>query len=278
MDRLVYSFWTCPALGENPRWRENNQLLKNVNLYTLSVLFLKDHFKEIVLYTDTLGASLLKFLPFTEVHIVLDDVACDDRIWVKGKFIAFEKEKKPFIHVDGDVLVSKEHTLDMLKNFDTEVIVQGFDNEFDKHYLGQLDYYEKFVDIDRIGYSYNMGVIGFNDISLKNEYMKSVRKWLKLYYKHDEFRMCDKFFEPCIMIEQYNLTNLLYRKNIEPTRILGNRILDMSVTYCNEIGYAHLTGLQKYGDHYQNLVMKRLEETYPRYHNLLLKTLKLVGW
>lgn len=277
MDRLVYSFWTCPALGENPRWRENNQLLKNVNLYTLSVLFLKDHFKEIVLYTDTLGASLLKFLPFTEVHIVLDDVACDDRIWVKGKFIAFEKEKKPFIHVDGDVLVSKEHTLDMLKNFDTEVIVQGFDNEFDKHYLGQLDYYEKFVDIDRIGYSYNMGVIGFNDISLKNEYMKSVRKWLKLYYKHDEFRMCDKFFEPCIMIEQYNLTNLLYRKNIEPTRILGNRILDMSVAYCNEIGYAHLTGLQKYGDHYQNLVMKRLEETYPRYHNLLLKTLKLVG-
>jgi hypothetical protein len=24
--------------------------------------------------------------------------------------------------------------------------------------------------------------------------------------------------------------------------------------------------------------MKRLEETYPRYYNLLLKTLKLVGW
>ncbi len=277
MDRLVYSFWTCPALGENPRWRENNQLLKTVNLYALSVIFLKDHFKEIVLYTDTLGASLLKFLPFTEVHIVLDDVSCDDRIWVKGKFIAFEKETKPFVHVDGDVLISKEFTVNMLKNFDTEVIVQGFDNEFNKHYLGQLDYYEKFVDIDRIGYSYNMGVIGFNDISLKNEYMKSVRKWLKLYYKHDEFRMCDKFFEPCIMIEQYNLTNLLYRKNIEPTRILGNRILDMSVAYCNEIGYAHLTGLQKYGDHYQNLVMKRLEETYPRYYNLLLKTLKLVG-
>ena len=77
------------------------------------------------------------------------------------------------------------------------------------------------------------------------------------------------------MIEQYNLTNLLYRKNIEPTRILGNRIVDMSVAYCNEIGYVHLTGLQKYGVHYQNMVNRRLYENFPRYHDLLQKTLKL---
>jgi hypothetical protein len=275
MDRLVYSFWTCPALGENPRWRENNQLIKNVNLYTLSVLFLKDHFKEIVLYTDTLGASLLKFLPFTEVHVVLDDVSCDDRIWVKGKFIAFEKETKPFIHVDGDVLISKEEALNMIKNFKSDVIVQGYDNEFESHYGGQMSYYEKFFDIEKLGYSFNMGVIGFNNIALKNEYMKNVRKWLKVYFKQEEFRECDAHFEPCIMIEQYNLTNLLYKKGVEPDRILGNRILDLSIAYCNEIGYAHLTGLQKYGEHYQGMVMKRLEETYPRYYNLLLKTIKI---
>jgi hypothetical protein len=275
MDRLVYSFWTGPALGENPRWKENGQLLKNVNLYTLSVLFLKDHFKEIVLYTDTLGASLLKFLPFTEVNVCLDDVSSDDRIWVKGKFIAFEKEKKPFIHIDGDVLITKETALRKIKDFKEDVIVQGYDHDFNRHYLGQLDYYEQFFDIERLDYSFNMGVIGFKDMDLKNEYMKSVRKWLKVYNKEENFRLCDQFYEPCIMIEQYNLTNLLYKKEIEPFKLLDDKILDTDVEYCNEIGYVHLTGLQKYGVHYQNMVNRRLNENFPRYYDLLQKTLKL---
>ena len=105
--------------------------------------------------------------------------------------------------------------------------------------------------------------------------MKSVRKWLKVYSKEEKFRLCDQFYEPCIMIEQYNLTNLLYKKGIEPFKLLDDKILDTDVEYCNEIGYVHLTGLQKYGVHYQNMVNRRLYENFPRYHDLLQKTLKL---
>jgi hypothetical protein len=269
MDRLVYSFWTGPTLGDSPRWHEKNQLIKNVNIYALSFLFVQKHFKEIVLYTDKLGAELLKTLPFTEVHICFDELTSDDRIWVKGKFLAFEKEKKPFIHLDGDVLITKSTALEKLKNFTSEVIVQGYDNDFHKHYEGQMDYFEKFIKIDRLGYAFNMGIIGFNDIRLKNEYVLEAKRWCKTFLKEETFRVCEKYYEPCIMVEQYNLTNLLHKKNIDPTRMLGNQILDLSVDYCNEIGYIHLTGLQKYGDHYQGMIKTRLEENFPEEYNLL---------
>lgn len=56
--------------------------------------------------TDSEGYEIIKILnlPYSDVSIALNDLAGENhKLWVLGKFKAFKKQTKSFIHIDNDV-------------------------------------------------------------------------------------------------------------------------------------------------------------------------------
>ena len=74
--------------------------------WALSCLTLRRHYDEVALYTDSVGKHVLidlLHLPYTEVNVVFDDFKCLPHHWALAKVYTYSLQKKPFIHVDGDV-------------------------------------------------------------------------------------------------------------------------------------------------------------------------------
>lgn len=77
-------------------------------LATCSLYYAKKNTKfKIILYTDKIGAKILKDVPYDEV-ILFDQEIIDQlpkRVWSAGKILAMSMEKRPFIHIDFDFFI-----------------------------------------------------------------------------------------------------------------------------------------------------------------------------
>ena len=105
--RIVQTFWTA---GHNPLeygfgWPHAEY---NLMSWTLSCLSLREHYDEVVLYTDSAGKRILideLHLPYTDVQVVFDDFPCLPQHWALAKIKTYSLQTKPFLHVDGDIFV-----------------------------------------------------------------------------------------------------------------------------------------------------------------------------
>jgi len=113
--RIIQSFWTRPArLGSNLAynnrfcggWLESKYHFMS---WAYSCLQLTKFYDHVEIITDTAGKELLidqLKLPYTSVDTSLE--ALDDlnpEFWAVGKLYSFSLQKRPFIHVDGDVYI-----------------------------------------------------------------------------------------------------------------------------------------------------------------------------
>ena len=75
----------------------------------LSIMLAKENIGHVELYTDTIGASLVKSLdlPVDKYHIVYDDFDYPHPLWVVSKLITFSLQQEPFIHLDLDAYLWK---------------------------------------------------------------------------------------------------------------------------------------------------------------------------
>ena len=69
---------------------------------------MREHYEEVVLYTDTNGyrvfGELLK-LPYTDIVVQYDNLPCPEQHWAYPKLLTYSLQEKPFLHVDGDVFL-----------------------------------------------------------------------------------------------------------------------------------------------------------------------------
>ena len=87
--RIVQTFWTA---GHNPLeygfgWPHAEY---NLMSWALSCLSLREHYDEVVLYTDTPGKRILideLHLPYTDVQVVFDGFPCLPQHWHGRKSI-----------------------------------------------------------------------------------------------------------------------------------------------------------------------------------------------
>jgi Family of unknown function (DUF6734) len=107
--RAVWSWWTKPYLGNRSGiWRSTSQHLAS---WILSYETARQHYADTALYTDDLGARILidgLGLRFAEVSTALNALTdFDASWWSAGKFIAFQQQSEPFVHLDYDVYLWK---------------------------------------------------------------------------------------------------------------------------------------------------------------------------
>ena len=103
--RIVQTFWTG---NHNPLeygfgWPHSEY---NLMSWALSCLSLREHYDEVVLYTDSAGKRILideLHLPYTDVQVVFDDFPCLPQHWALAKIKTYSLQTKPFLHVDGAI-------------------------------------------------------------------------------------------------------------------------------------------------------------------------------
>lgn len=179
--KIIQSFWSgnLTEFTNNYGWFSYKY---NWLSWVLSCHQLVKFHKEVELYTDRFGYEILITklqLPYTKVHIVLDDLNPYHKdLWAIAKIKVYAMQNKPFLHVDGDVFVWDSIT-HKFKNSaivtqNLEITANCYDkmwNEISPNLLYmpiEIENYHKQTE----NFACNMGVVGGNDTDFFKHYAK----------------------------------------------------------------------------------------------------------
>ena len=288
--RIVQTFWSGGGdpLEKSYGWPH---AVYNLMSWALSCCSLRKYYDDVVLYTDRQGYEILiekLHLPYTEVHVVYDGNICLPQHWALAKIKTYAMQTTPFLHVDGDIYVSKPFPENL---FRAPLIVQNEE-------IGTI-YYQKMLDaIMRIpnvwlpGYvcnalggkllpSYNMGVFGGWDIDFIHDYSREAEAFLDKNNMNDEGNPysavdCNVFFEQMIFA--------IYAKQRgrEVMGIIPHAVRDNGYTrdeFCDVIkfqekGFFHVLGGHKRVLGICRSVADTLLVFYPKYYAAVVSVIK----
>ena len=261
--KIIYSLDAFPLI--NNRWQMGNKLKETIYMTALSILYSHLWYKDIELYADETAYKLLYMLPCRVTKVENEK---NKELWMKSKIHAIEKQTKPFVHLDTDVFIKKK--IDF--NFDT-IILERKECGYEMHYKKQIDFFNQYTSHlpywhSNLGHSYSCGILGFNDLTLRNNFVNAYYDLEEIFVSHqEEFTpLKQQGFEPCIVIEQYNLASILDYNNITPSLLLKGRNIAEQSKYANEMGYSHLFGIKKYNKDIIQEIEYRLFKIFPYWY------------
>ena len=207
--RIVQTFWTG---GRSPKEHSFGWLHPEYNLmsWALSCLSLREHYDEVVLYTDKEGYKVLieeLQLPYTEVHVEYDEHLCLPQHWAYSKIKTYSLQTEPFLHIDGDIYLPKPLPEDVMN---APLVVQN--SEIGTiYYKSMIDNILSYPEIklpsfvkkriqDGSWMSYNMGIFGGTNINFIQRYCKEVFRFMESNRINDKNTLlssidCNVFFE-----------------------------------------------------------------------------------
>ncbi|MBO9584843.1 MAG: hypothetical protein J7574_11850 [Flavobacterium sp.] len=272
--KIIYSLDVLPIT--NNRWNMGDKLKETVYMTALSILYSHLWYDEIELYVDEIGFKFLYMLP-----CAVTKVQNDNRIelWMKSKIKAMELQTKPFVHIDTDIFIKKKIEF----SFD-DVIVERKEDTYEVHYKKQVELFNKYTCRlpywhSDLGYSFNCGIFGFNDLQLRDEYLKSYYDLENIYIENQkDFDVLKKEgYETCILIEQYTLASLLNYKNNPPTTLLKGENITEHGKHADHIGYSHFFGMKKYEKYVVEEIELRLSKIFPYWYKQIKNALEKEG-
>lgn len=284
--KIVQTFWSG---GRDPLACGYGWLHAEYNLmsWTLSCLLLRRYYDRVELYTDRRGYEVLiekLHLPYTQVYVVYDDNLCLPQHWAYAKVKTYSMQTEPFLHVDGDVYLSRCFSE---KVSQANLVVQN--KEICTQYY--LDMTKRILDEpgiiipkalkDKLEHgdimSYNMGIFGGNDINFIQEYCNEVFCFVErnklLSPVNTQVQVnCNIFFEQILfaMLSDY--------KKKEVTCVLDIPVKDngyMAKDFCDIEGmdkkeFLHIIGGHKRSTRIcQMLTNAAIHQDAERYTNIL---------
>lgn len=270
--KLISSYDNYPI--ENNRWGLGNKFEDTLIMTSLSLLYASQHY-DVTFYTTDKMKKILNFLP---VNIKVFDKKFNypEDTWVESKFYAMSKQTKPFIHIDTDVFLYKE-IFNKYKNSPVIIERPEMGEDFLPHYPPQLNFWNDYVLKDHqkwdknLNYSFNCGTLGFNDMNLKDDFIKSYYNLKEEFNKNKKaYRIYKKRgSEPCIVLEQYNLASLCKKSNIKVDFILPYSNRKTQSEAAKQIGYTHLSGNVKYNKDIIKRIHQRFKINFPSQYKKL---------
>jgi hypothetical protein len=248
--RFFHSYWNKPALAR--RWNIDRQTRANLWLFALSVAYLKENNREVILHTDVDGERLLSCLPYDNIYRTLDALAdVNPDFWCAGKLTAYAAEPLGSIHLDGDVLLKSGKTFESLDISNTDCLVQS------EEFVG--DFYRGGYDLICHIYAkqglqppfepwitaYNMGVVGFNNETLKRNYLNGCWSIYNTMMRDLDYRARNRNDDSLLTL---NVEQRFFHwlADVEHARV--KVLLDKECIYKDAVSadYCHVIGRQKY--------------------------------
>ena len=251
---LVHSLWSQPLLESAPVDRQT-KAVTTMWCYASSVAFAKFYEQPIRLYADEYAANLLSFLPYDDILPLNVPAGTPSVFWAAGKFSAYAQMESGDIHIDGDVFLQSPAVYQLLeyaikKKYD--LLVQCVENG-ENCYSGAYDIVSELLNTHGVLYSnapfpiftlaYNTGLIGFNNMTLRDEYVRLYFEAMEQVKSKPDLiaDLKEASSAPDIVLEQQMLYELAHRGNVYS--LLGTGL--QSMMYSRSIGYQHLLGSAK---------------------------------
>ena len=280
--RIVQTFWTA---GHNPLeygfgWPHAEY---NLMSWALSCLSLREHYDEVVLYTDTPGFHILieiLHLPYSEVHVVYDDAKWLPQHWALAKLKTYSLQTKPFLHVDGDIYVPRLLPEDVLA---APLIAQN--REIGTRYYRQMmekllsypeimipDFIQKALSEESIA-SYNMGFFGGHDLNFIQRYCETAFQFMEENRMNELSERCSRI-DCNVFFEQIIFAVMADEERREVASIVGRSIKDKGYTetdFCNLLFYRqrpffHILGGHKKRARICNALERVVLARYPKFY------------
>ncbi|MDD3038886.1 DUF6734 family protein [Bacteroides sp.] len=284
--KVVQTFWTCnKSLLENSFGWVNPQY--HLMSWALSCLSLKEHYENVVLYTDSNGCKVfaeLLGLPYKDVIIKYDNLLCPEPHWAYPKVITYSLQKEPFIHVDGDVYLPERLSCEVEKS---GLIAQNLEigSSYYKNMMNDVlqrgislpSNLKEELDKDSIG-SYNAGVLGGNDLDFIKEYCQIAFHIIESNHLNDmdSHRIN---INNNILFEQILFYAITKMHNKSVRTILDHSVRDNGYCYkefCDFYSYNNTKLMHILGGHKRNLRIcellgKTLLNKYPDYYKRIIE-------
>jgi hypothetical protein len=293
--RIIQSYWSLPSSyqDKDQYGRYNGGFLSakyNYMSWALSVLTLKKHYKNVELITDEAGKSLLMDtlqLPYNKVTICLDELNhYHPKLWALGKIKAYQMQKEPFLHIDGDVYIWGK--LGDMAFHKKPLIVQNIDYFYESYEKMKLQIVKKFSFIpSEIQHQYqseqpligvNAGVIGGCDIDFFQEYTHKVLSFVDRNIAHLEGLNVGLFN---IVFEQQLFAAMAFQQNKHITPYLITQPYSGEFTETMAFHqvpflttFIHLMGYAKQNIYACEQVEMRLKYEFPQYHAKIMNLVK----
>ena len=286
--KIIQSFWT----GKHNNIEYSFGWLSNEYHYLswiLSCNQLRKYYDEVELFTDSLGYSILiekLKLPYTKVHIVLDELNnYDDNLWALAKIKSYSLMNEPFLHIDGDVFIFEPFDKNLMKS---SIITQNIETTSDYYWnmWSKIKPELNFIPIIMENYNnqlhtkaYNMGVFGGNNLSFIKKYTDAsfdfVNKNKYSLSKINAYNF-NIFFEQVLLYElsqehQINV-NCLINEDIGDNEYKGFGNFE---EVPKERKYLHLLGFYKKQELVCNKMSIYVQKYYPEYYAYLENLLDL---
>lgn len=237
--KLVHSFSTSDTSAK--------MLRLHTYYFILSALYAKRSGFDIVLHTDSFGASLLGLAPYDDIILDLDGHSKPaNRVYAWPKFMAMQNECPGAIHIDGDVLLKKSSLRELLSLSDCDLIVQGIERKGVGSWGWLWD--ESTQAFARCEYPtwmsrdcnamYNCGVVGFRDKDIQDEYHKHYAELIAQYRD----KGIDLNSVPDLIAEQKLIYDFAKHLDLKVKTLLDFPNLTESA---DRIGYQHVIGGSK---------------------------------
>tara|TARA_B100001146_G_C16201117_1_gene444768 strand:+ start:15602 stop:16462 length:861 start_codon:yes stop_codon:yes gene_type:complete len=268
--RIIYSLSAYPLV--NNRWFQGNKLRETIYMTALSILYSHLWYDDIELYVDETAYSLLHMLPCRVTKIAVEK---DKDLWMKSKIHAIGRQRQPFVHLDTDVFLTKKMEFDFER-----CLLERKEGGYQYHYKNQVAFFSKFASSlphwnTNLGYSFSCGVIGFQDLALKDAFIQAYFEVEDIYIQQREAYQPLRAigYEPCIVIEQYNLACLLAHHKVRPDLVLQGNNLSRQSKEAKKLGYNHLYGTTKYKEHIVQEVTQQLKSLFPYWYDAVTEAL-----
>ncbi len=242
-----------------------NKLKETIYMTALSVLYSHLWYEDIELYADETAYKFLYMLPCRVTKI---SNKSDKELWMKAKISAIERQTSPFVHLDTDVFIKKKISFNFNK-----ILLERKEGGYGIHYKKQVDFFNKYTrDLPHwhpdLGHTFSCGVLGFNDLNLRSKFVNAYYELEDIYNEQRSkfIPLKKQGFEPCIVIEQYNLASLLDHHTIQPDLLLKGRNLIEQSKHAQKIGYNHLFGIKKYKQDIIQEIEYRLYKIFPYWY------------
>lgn len=251
--------------------------------WAFSCLQLKQFYNEVELITNAKGKEILidkLQLPYTKFTIITFPELVKT-FWSLAKIEAYSIQNEPFIHIDGDIFIWKKFD-DLLEK--SPLITQNSEDWFAGYdYMLQQFNDQKlpsFVETNTALLSYNLGIVGGENIQFFKHYKEEVLRFVK-----NNQRLLEGLVETHnhsyvnMFIEQFLFTQLAHNQHLEVSTLFSEKVTDPDypdITNFYNVPqsktFVHLLGRAKGVPEICQTLSKHLRESYPKQYYHVLRT------
>lgn len=290
--KIIQSYWAC---GQKDLITNQHAWLSpeyGLMAWALSCLQLRQFYSDVVFYGDDASCEMLidtLKLPYTTVISelnLLDNY--HPELWALPKIHVYAQQKKPFLHVDGDVFIWKAFDRQLMKS---GLIAQNLESAT-RYYESimteletNLSYFPPEITEERTGkvpiLAYNAGIFGGNDLLFFKQYAEKAFEFVNRNLSDlHKIRVTNFniFFEQylfyCMAKQQQKSVGVLFEQVIGDNEYKG--FGDFIEVPYNKT-YLHTLGTYKKSPMVCKQLASRLRQDYPEYYYRIVELYKRSG-